>query len=111
MVAAFFPASLSGQLLEVKDEIGASPRLIDNLPGLQQIFGCWKSELQPFSVAVACEVSSVRHNRVCSFFSGGVDGLYTLIMNEDEITDLIYINGFDFQMEPEEFSANIERAR
>jgi len=34
-------------------------------------------------------------SRVALFFSGGVDSFYSLVENEAEITDLIFVHGFD----------------
>jgi hypothetical protein len=37
--------------------------------------------------------------RVGVFFSGGVDAFYTLLRNLDDITDLIFIHGFDVRLD------------
>lgn len=38
-------------------------------------------------------------NRRASFFSGGVDSFYTLFKGVDDITDIIYIHGFDVSLD------------
>lgn len=48
---------------------------------------------------------------MASFFSGGIDSLSTLLKNKDELTHLIYINGFDFEMPTEVFAKTVERRR
>lgn len=111
LAASFFVASQSGGILEVKDSKAASPRLLENFKRLQSIFGTWKSDLKPFTVNVQPEKPRAANEMVCSFFSGGVDGLYTLVSNESEITHLIYINGFDFHVSSEEFAINVQRLR
>lgn len=111
LVASFFVASHSGEPLEVKDSKAASPRLLENLKRLQSIFGFWKQDLRPFAINVQAARPHEGNERVCSFFSGGVDGLCTLINNESEITHLVYINGFDFHVSPEEFAINVKRLR
>ncbi|SNC74368.1 hypothetical protein SAMN04487881_2265 [Marinobacter sp. es.048] len=111
LVASFFVASRSGQPVEVKDSKTASPRLLANFKRLQCIFGTWKRDLRPFTVNVQAAELHADNAMVCSFFSGGVDSLYTLINNESEITHLVYINGFDFHVSPEEFAINVQRLR
>ncbi|MBU2955619.1 hypothetical protein [Marinobacter sp. F3R08] len=109
LAASFFVASQSGTTLEVQDSKTASPRILENFKRLQCIFGTWKSDLRPFTVKVQAEEPRAASDMICSFFSGGVDGLYTLISHETEISHLIYINGFDFHVSPEEFSVNVQR--
>lgn len=111
IVASFFAASRSGQTLEVKGSQTASPRILENFKRLQLIFGTWKPDLRPFTVNVQAGIPHAGNEMVCSFFSGGVDGLYTLVNNESEITHLIYINGYDFHVSPEEFTNNVERLK
>ncbi|MCL7945678.1 hypothetical protein [Marinobacter sp. ATCH36] len=111
LAASFFAASQSGQILEIKDSNTASPRLLANLKNLQCIFGCWKPDLRPFTVNLQAAIPHAGNKMVCSFFSGGVDGLYTLLNNESEITHLVYINGFDFHVSPEEFAVNVQRLK
>lgn len=111
LAASFFVASLSGGTLEVKDSKAASPRLLGNFKRLQCIFGTWRSDLKPFTVNVQAEEPHAANEMVCSFFSGGVDGLYTLVSNESEVTHLVYINGFDFHVSSEEFASNVQRLK
>lgn len=111
LAASFFAASLSGQTLEIEDSKTASPRLLANFKRLQLIFGTWKADLTPFTVNVQAAIPHVDNEMVCSFFSGGVDGLYTLVNNESEITHLVYINGFDFHVSSEEFAINVQRLK
>jgi hypothetical protein len=40
-----------------------------------------------------------RENRVGVFFSGGVDSFYSLLKHKNEITDLIFIHGFDISLD------------
>ena len=37
--------------------------------------------------------------RVGSFFTGGVDSFYTFLKNKSDITDLIYVHGYDVRLE------------
>lgn len=111
LAASFFAASLSGRNLEVQGSNPASFHLIENFERLQCIFGTWKPDLKPFTVNVQTAIPTAANEMVCSFFSGGVDGLYTLINNESEITHLIYINGFDFHVPPEEFANSVHRLK
>lgn len=53
-------------------------------------------------VDVACPVATpsrlVARGAVACFFSGGVDSSYTLRRHRDEITDLIFVHGFDIPL-------------
>src|SRR4029079_16507426 len=45
---------------------------------------------------------------VAAFFSGGVDSWSTVLVHPD-VTDLIYVHGFDIPIDQPEVSANVER--
>ena len=40
-----------------------------------------------------------KENRVGAFFSAGMDSFYTLLKHQQEITDLIFIHGFDIPLD------------
>lgn len=111
LAAAFFPASRHGETVTVDSPIGASPRLQKGLHHLQEIFTTWRKDLSRFAIEVQDAPTRPVDRRVCSFFSGGVDSVYTLSLHQEEITDLVYINGFDFQMSEAEFATNLARIR
>ena len=95
-----FPAMRAGVELQVGG--GVSKRVLGNLPELQELIHTWMPDhFQPVPVtgAVPVEKKNRGATRVGSFFSGGVDGWYTLLKHRDEITDLILVWGFDIPLD------------
>jgi hypothetical protein len=109
VAAGFFPAAVTGEPIIVASEFGVSPQLKSGLSYLQQVFGCWNSELKPFSVQSESTPDTPAIKGTAAFFSGGMDGLYTLLLHSEEITHLVYINGFDFRLKTEVFAASKAR--
>jgi len=112
LTAAFFPAMLTGGPVAIEKHIKISCRLLTGIKKLQEIFKCWYPDLKKFDVV--CDDTIESHpasEKIASFFSGGVDGLYTAIKNKGEIDYLVYINGFDFEMPPDVFEKGMERVK
>ena len=107
VAAAFFPAMAKGEDIELEEGITISRMFDGHLRKLQEIFKSWNPLLQYFKVHGEKSVSGTNHSGVASFFSGGVDSLHSLQKNQEEITHLIYINGFDFDISPEVFENTI----
>ena len=82
-----------------------SPRLLDSTDTIQDIFCGWDSRFHRIRVsgsgdAGTAEVPRVSDGRAAgSFFSGGIDSLYTLHQHLDEVSDLILIHGFDMSVD------------
>lgn len=111
LAAGFFPAMATGETLEIDSSVKVSPKLIKGVMQLQKIFGCWNPLLKRFNVRANETAYESINNGTAAFFSGGIDGLYTLQKHKDEITHLVYINGFDFEMIPEVFEVSVARNR
>ena len=112
LAAAFFPAMESGRDISICDSIEISSRFLAGLPQLQTVFSCWYPHLQRVQVFAnnVCAAERAPSNPgVATFFSGGIDGLYTVLKHKPLITDLVFINGFDFEMPAEDFDRAIER--
>ncbi|MBN2547607.1 MAG: hypothetical protein JXB15_00495 [Anaerolineales bacterium] len=81
-------------------EGSASPRFLAGLQHIQQVLRSWKPNY------TAVEFPNIRmeprpesdEKRVGVFFSGGVDSFYTFLKHKDEITDLIFVHGFDIPL-------------
>src|SRR5690606_24538281 len=52
--------------------------------------------VRPASIYQAGAVST---GRCASFFSGGVDSFFTLMKGKQQITDIVYIHGFDVRLD------------
>jgi hypothetical protein len=85
----------------------ASARLVSALPTIVDILAAWNPQLTRVSFPSLIPVASRRSSsgRVGVFFSGGVDSLYSFLKHRDEITDLIFVHGFDIPL------ANVELRR
>jgi lipid II:glycine glycyltransferase (peptidoglycan interpeptide bridge formation enzyme) len=96
------PAMVTGSRLKLPGKI--SSRLLSTAPKIQDVFCRWDEKFQfpPQYVPVDAEVrrsrTTERASGVACFFSGGVDSFYTLLKNQDEVTHLIFVHGFDITL-------------
>lgn len=75
------------------------------LRGVEQVMALYERSFDGF-FAVPIKVDEVYEvevsplgNRRAAFFSGGVDSFYTLMKGRSELTDLIFIYGFDVRLD------------
>src|SRR5262249_21779737 len=97
---AFLPCALLPAMSEALDILAdgtVSQRVAHSFPTIMNIFRTWEPSLHAVQVhgAVPANGSAQVDGRVGTFFTGGVDSFYTLLKHHDEITDLIYVHGFD----------------
>lgn len=78
-----------------------SKTFLANQQRLMEIFTGWFPEFQLPNLQAehVYQAKSKSSGRVGSFFTGGVDSFYTFIKNRSDITDLIYVHGYDVQLE------------
>lgn len=103
VAAGILPAMRYGMDLHV--DAALDPVFAKNLSAIQEVYGNWWSSYQPIHVRSGHgeSPSSQRdQKRVGMFFSGGVDSFYTLLEHQDEVTDLIFVHGFDIRPEDTE---------
>lgn len=64
---------------------------------VQDIFSCWYPAAKKIEITQEESVKRTPSvtDRVGVFFSGGVDSWHTFLRHKDEITDLIFVHGFD----------------
>ncbi len=94
LAAALLPAMALGEALRVPGAV--SPRLLAGVETIQDIFRLWRDWLT--KVPIEAEPRTARvpaATGVGCFFSGGVDSLYTALTRRDEISELIFVHGFD----------------
>jgi hypothetical protein len=104
MAASVMPAMRHGGTLRIADPV--SPRVLRGLREHQAIQRAWSFDWiapEPLRevevVAPARQPDSPRATgRVAAFFSGGVDSWATVLENPD-ITDLVFVRGFDLAWE------------
>jgi hypothetical protein len=107
VAAALLPSMLAGSDIEVDGAV--SEQLVRNLYELQDVYHCWGPHLKKVAIRARTTSPPPPLDRVGSFYSGGVDSNHTLIRQKEEITDLIVINGFDFEMDAETFGDVLRR--
>lgn len=102
LVACLLPAMARGETLDLEPSATVCPQLLQNLDLIQDVFVAWGPVLRiPFRrIDIKANVATVdsKPHTVGSFFSGGVDGTYTLLRHRDEVSHLIFVKGIDMQL-------------
>lgn len=98
------PLALLGAMRNGSDVHVLSPissTYTQNVQKVIAIYADWFSQFSRITVHADSPVdrSPSPTNRVGAFFSGGIDSFYTLLCNTQEITDLIYVYGFDVRLD------------
>lgn len=85
----------------LRSETPVSESLLHNMRQFSEIFSSWFPEYHALELTDISGDQAVSRNtgRVGSFFTGGVDSFYTFIKHRSEITDLIYVHGYDLQLD------------
>ncbi len=88
----------NGLDLHIIDPISSA--FIHNQQRLIETFTDWFPSYQKIKLVAdtAIERDTSKTGRVGSFFTGGVDSFYTFIKNKSDITDLIYVHGYDVKL-------------
>ncbi len=99
LILALLPAMKLGADIVLTRPI--SRDLADNLEKFMKIFGSWYKDFNPVKILGERldDLPAAGGKRVGAFFSGGVDSFYTLLKHKNEITDLIYIRGYDIDLD------------
>ena len=100
-VAGLLPAMRLGIPLEIDPVLPVDPVLLANLERLQKIFVLWGHALkQPFrQVPIIARAESAKaRGKTMAFFSGGVDGTYTLL-EAAGVEEAVFVRGVDFQLD------------
>lgn len=98
LALGLLPAMRLGQDLRAAAPV--SPMLLRNLRLLQVRFAEQDPQLRV--IEVVAEASTARplasEGRTGLFFSGGVDSFFTLLEHQRDITDLVFVHGFDIRV-------------
>jgi hypothetical protein len=85
-----------------KCEIGGtvSERFLTSIEQIEDIYYAWEPSSQrvTFTSNLSVVKKQSEGTRTGAFFSAGVDSFYTLLQHKDEITDLIFVRGFDISV-------------
>lgn len=102
-------AMISDRDIEIAADIAISPTLLARLHDLQKIYHCWNHKLKQISIIAPLQQEPAQQHGVASFYSGGVDGSYTLCACLDEISHLIVLKGFDTISKPEQWQQLVDK--
>ncbi|PCJ27265.1 MAG: hypothetical protein COA96_03520 [SAR86 cluster bacterium] len=109
VVASLIPAMLLGEDIELSDELFISPLLFSNLTALQEIYCSWNPIFKHINIRARLQEPVARRSGKACFFSGGVDGSYSLLQHSDSIDYAVLVNGFDFNMDDATWRVMIAR--
>ncbi|HEX2739500.1 MAG TPA: hypothetical protein VHM69_03555 [Rubrobacter sp.] len=108
-LAAFtlLAAMKAGGSLELPEPL--SPRLLSTMPRIQDIYHAWdRGRFKRVAVrARPRRGQATRASGVGCLFSGGLDSFYTLLKHRDEVTHVIFADGYDIPLQD---TARRERA-
>ena len=95
---ALIPCMRQGWDLELEGPL--SPRFASGLERIQRIFRDWNPALHHIEIDYRPAAPRKREAPgVGCFFTAGLDSFYTFLKHRDEITDLIFVHGFDIALE------------
>lgn len=82
-------------------EAPLSTTYLRNQQRLAEIFTGWFPIFTPLHMQVGKkrQAEPLNTGRVGCFFTGGVDSFYSFLQHRGEITDLIYVHGYDIKLE------------
>jgi hypothetical protein len=90
-----------------------SKMLLDTIPTIQDIYTSWHADKGFHRVDINIkprkDTSKHKSQRVASCFTGGVDSFHTLLKHNPEITDLLYIHGFDIALSETGFREKVDK--
>jgi len=109
LAIALVPAMFLGADLDLTTLPPVSPMLLGAIDRIQDIWTCWNPLLHRVAVHANPGTPPPARRGGLAFFSGGVDGLFTAHGHRSALEQLVFINGFDFQLAPSQLAAALER--
>ncbi|MEO8478231.1 MAG: hypothetical protein ABI542_01265 [Gemmatimonadota bacterium] len=101
LACVIIPAMARNSAVEVDPALPICPDFLAGLLAYMQVVRFWSDEighrLCPVPIRAETEPPSPGIGTL-SFFSGGVDGLYTLLEERPRITETVFCHGVDFQL-------------
>lgn len=78
-----------------------SHSFLNAIDTILDIFCTWELSLRRVKIknVIPERIELSKENRIGTFFTAGVDSFYTFLKHRDEITDLIFVHGFDISLE------------
>ncbi len=99
VAATLLPAMRRGEDLTVDGPL--DPAFAENLSTIQDIYATWWPEPERIAIQAPRRKSSPTPTtrRTAAFFTGGVDSFYTLLKHKEEVDALVYVHGFDVDLD------------
>ena len=99
ITSAIIPCMKKRIPLRIDGDVDAS--YLENILMAETTLNSWKPKYKKVDILGARPIkgSALPGQRVGVFFSGGIDSFFTFLKNRDEITDLIFVHGFDIPLE------------
>ena len=113
LVVGLLGAMAAGEPLEADPDLPVSPRLLAGIDAAQDILHAWNPVMRKVAVTGGRpEPDGPRATGEAVFFSGGVDGTFSLLKHAGTVTHLIFIHGLEITVGNEErFARALDRNR
>lgn len=102
VVAALMVAMKSGENISVDSRYSVSKKLLLGLDLVQDLYVAWFPFCKRVSITAKASSAEPANDGYASFFSGGVDGLYTFYRQRENISHLLFLGGVDIQLDNKE---------
>jgi len=109
LAAALLPAMLRGEKIEIDPSLPVSPKLLENVFLLQEIHHCWNPVFKVVPISATTLPAEPLNVGTFTFFSGGVDSMYTFLKRKEELSHAVFIQGFDFFLDSGTYQTAIKR--
>ncbi|OGD32792.1 MAG: hypothetical protein A2V45_15640 [Candidatus Aminicenantes bacterium RBG_19FT_COMBO_58_17] len=109
LAAALLPAMAKGEKLEIDPSLTVSPTLLGNTAVLQEVHHTWNPLLKIIPIQAKTTPVEPINPGAFSFFSGGVDSMFTFLKHQEELSHAVFIHGFDFFLDRDTFRIAVER--
>lgn len=110
VILALFPAMKLG--LPVISELPLSPRFLFQMARFQETVLQWFPQKDLKKVEIQALESRVHASRpapgASAFFSGGVDSFHTILAHQKELTQLLYVEGFDTHLHQLDYRVRVK---
>ncbi|TLU64780.1 hypothetical protein FE810_09960 [Thalassotalea litorea] len=99
VAAALLPAMHTGQPIIVQSKKPLSRTLLFGLTQLQRVYCQWWPHLSMVDIVAEQGTSDIYIKSNASFFSGGVDSIYSFVKNRKQLDALLFVEGIDIQLD------------
>ncbi len=109
LASALILAMLKGEELEIDPSLPVSPKLLRNVSLIQDIHHSWNPALKKIPIRATTAPAEPLNSGAISFFSGGIDSIYTFLKRQEDISHVVFLHGFDFFRTSEDYRTAVAR--